>query len=214
MGRTLMDRHKRSLKILHVVEHGIDLNSGYSFRSRNIFKAQLERGWQPVVLTFPKPHESDKGYWQQPETVEGIRYYYRPLFVPYRFFPFLVFRRRTSALAKRIHEVVEVEKPDLLHAHSPVLNGAAAVLVGRKLGIPLVYEIRSLWEEAAVAHGTYGYHSRQFKRLRALETWVCRNVDRVVAISSNPRNLLIERGIPPDKISVVSNGVDLDNIKT
>jgi PEP-CTERM/exosortase A-associated glycosyltransferase len=200
----------RPRKILHVVEHGISLNSGYGFRSRSIFKAQLERGWQPIVLTFPTPDESDKGYWRQAETVEGIRCYYRPLSVPYRFFPFFVSRRRTSALTKRIQAVVEAEKPDLLHAHSPVLNGAAALRVGRKLGIPLVYEIRSLWEEAAVTHGTYGYQSRQFKQLRALETWVCQNADQVATISQGLKNHLVGRGILSDKISVAANGVDLD----
>ena len=208
-----MGIHNGSLKILHILEHGIALSSGYGFRSVNIFRAQRERGWQPVVLTFPKPDESGKGDWKQPETVEGIRRYYRPLPPSHGFFSFLATRHHRGALAQRIHEIVALEKPDVLHAHSPVFNGVAALDLGLKLGIPVVYEIRSLWEEAAVAHGNYGYHSRRFKRLRALETWVCRNADRVVAISHNLKNHLAAREIPSDKISVVANGVELDNIK-
>jgi glycosyltransferase involved in cell wall biosynthesis len=202
-----------SRKVLHVVEHGISLTSGYGFRSQNIFQAQLERGWQPVVLTFPQPSESDKGYSKQPQMIRGIKYYYRPLSVSRGLFPFLALRRRTGALAKRIREVVEVERPDLLHAHSPVFNGVAALKVGRKLGIPVVYEIRSLWEEAAVAHGTYGYHSHQFKHRRSLETWVCQSVDQVVTISNGLKNHLVGRGIRSDKILTVYNGVDLDTMK-
>jgi PEP-CTERM/exosortase A-associated glycosyltransferase len=105
--------------------------------------------------------------------------------------------------------VAEAEKPDLLHAHSPVFNGVAALKAGRKLGIPVVYEIRSLWEEAAVTHGTYAYRSREFNKARSLETWVCNRADHVVAISNGLRNHLAARGIPPDKISVVFNGIDL-----
>jgi PEP-CTERM/exosortase A-associated glycosyltransferase len=213
MGSTLMGIPKNSLKILHVVEHGISLKSGYGFRSQNIFQAQLERGWQPLVLTFPEVNESDKGYWRHPETVKGIRYYYRPLSAPRRLFPFFGFRRRTSALAKRILEIVEIEKPDLLHAHSPVLNGVAALQVEQKLRIPFVYEIRSLWEEAAVAHGTYGYHSCEYNRIRALETRVCQNADQVAVISNGLRNHLIDRGILSDKILVAANGVDLETKK-
>ena len=205
--------HNESLKILHIVEHGISLTSGYGFRSQNIFQAQLQRGWQPVVLTFPQPSESDKGYWKQPQTVKGIKYYYRPLSVSRGLLSFLALRCRPGALAKRIYEVLEVEKPDLLHAHSPVFNGIAALKVGQKLGIPVVYEIRSLWEEAAVAHGAYEYHSHQFERRRALETWVCQSVDQVVAISDGLKNHLVGRGIRSDKISTVYNGVDLDTIK-
>ena len=44
-----MSMHNRPLKILHIVEHGIVLNSGYGFRSVNIFRAQRERGWQPII---------------------------------------------------------------------------------------------------------------------------------------------------------------------
>jgi PEP-CTERM/exosortase A-associated glycosyltransferase len=209
-----MGIRNRPLKILHVVEHGITLNSGYGFRSLNIFWSQSKRGWQPVVLTFPEPHERDKGYWRQPETLRTIRYYYRPLSEQRRLFPFFVFRRRMASLAKRIGEIAALEKPDLLHAHSPVLNGATALKVGRRLGIPLVYEIRSLWEEAAVAHGTYGYHSYQFKRIRTLESRICRNADQVVTISNGLKNHLVGRGIPSDKISIVSNGVELDTFTT
>ena len=45
-------------------------------------------------------------------------------------------------------------RPDILHAHSPVLNAIPALWVGRRLGIPVVYEVRAFWEDAAVDHGT------------------------------------------------------------
>jgi glycogen(starch) synthase len=41
-----------------------------------------------------------------------------------------------------------------LHAHSPALNGLAALRVAEKTGLPLVYEIRAFWEDAAVGNGT------------------------------------------------------------
>jgi PEP-CTERM/exosortase A-associated glycosyltransferase len=196
--------HDKSLKILHIVEHGISLTSGYGFRSQNIFQAQLERGWQPVVLTFPQPTESDKGFWKQPQTIGEIKYYYRPPSVSRGLFHFPPWRRHSALLAARLHDVAEVEQPYLLHAHSPVPNGLAALQVGRKLGIPIVYEIRSLWEEAAVAHGTYGHHSRHFKRRRSLETFVCQGVDQVVVISDGLKHHLVGRGIPSGKISIVN----------
>ena len=45
-------------------------------------------------------------------------------------------------------------RPDILHPHSPVLNALPAIRVGRKLGLPVVYEMRASWEDAAVDHGT------------------------------------------------------------
>jgi PEP-CTERM/exosortase A-associated glycosyltransferase len=205
--------HNPSPKILHILEHGRDLNSGYGFRSVHTFQAQRDRGWQPIVLTYPKRDECDKGDWKQPETIEGIRYYYRPLPRSGRLFSTLRKFRRQDVLADRIREVIGLENPDVLHAHSPVGDGVAALKAGRRTGIPVVYEMRSLWEEADVAHGVCDYGSRRFERLRALETWVCCNADAVVAISKNLKDHLEARGIAPSKISVAPNGVDFDSIK-
>jgi hypothetical protein len=50
-------------------------------------------------------------------------------------------------------EVIEQVKPDVLHAHSPALNGLAALPVARRDRLPLVYKVRAFWEDTAVDHG-------------------------------------------------------------
>ena len=46
------------MKILHILDHSVPLHSGYTFRSRNIFAAQKNMGFDPVFLTSPKHEES------------------------------------------------------------------------------------------------------------------------------------------------------------
>jgi len=113
----------------------------------------------------------------------------------------------------RIREVVEVEKPDLLHAHSPLYNAIPALRVGREFGIPVVYEIRAFWEDAAVSQGTYRADSPKYKLMRSLETQICHRVDQVVALCSGIKEELLKRGVPAKKIVVVPNGVDTDHFK-
>ena len=60
------------------------------------------------------------------------------------------------ALTKKIGAVANVEQPDLIHAHSPTLNGIPARRVARMFRVPFVYEIRAFWEDAAVDHGRRG----------------------------------------------------------
>lgn len=48
------------MKILHRLDHSLPLHSGYTFRSQNIFKAQQQMGYTPVILTSPKYEESLK----------------------------------------------------------------------------------------------------------------------------------------------------------
>ncbi len=63
-----------------------------------------------------------------------------------------------SALDSAIHALAQEWRPDIIHAHSPALCGAAAQRAARALGVPFVYEIRAFWEDAAVGNltGTEG----------------------------------------------------------
>lgn len=197
------------MKILHILDHSLPLHSGYTFRSRNIFRAQLKRGLQPVILTSPKHEESWKGPCERLEEIDGFRYYRTGAVSPSAF-PFKNELKLMISLGRRIREVIEMEKPDLLHAHSPVLNAIPALWAGHKLGIPTVYEIRAFWEDAAVDHGTYTEGSWKYRLTRYIETWVCRKADQVGVLCQGLKNDLIKREIPSEKLTVVYNGIDAD----
>jgi PEP-CTERM/exosortase A-associated glycosyltransferase len=115
-----------------------------------------------------------------------------------------------GAIEKRLLGLAKQLQPDVIHAHSPVLNAVPAIRVGRKLGIPVVYEIRAFWEDAAVDHGSTKEDSLRYRLTRALETWAVRNADAVTVICEGLRKDLIARGIAPGKITVIPNAVDVD----
>jgi glycogen synthase len=105
------------------------------------------------VLTSPKHGSSIDGM----EEIEGIRYY-RTASMPadaMRNLPFAWEIRLMARLGRRIAAVAKQENVDLIHCHSPLLNGLPALWVARRLKIPLVYEARAFWEDAAVDHGTF-----------------------------------------------------------
>jgi PEP-CTERM/exosortase A-associated glycosyltransferase len=112
-------------------------------------------------------------------------------------------------LVPRIVEVARREKPDLIHAHSPCLNGLAALKAGRALGIPVVYEVRAFWEDAAVDHGTATENSLRYRLTRALETHVLKRADQVICICEGLRQDIVARGVPADKVTVIPNAVDI-----
>jgi PEP-CTERM/exosortase A-associated glycosyltransferase len=114
-----------------------------------------------------------------------------------------------SDTARRLEELARQLRPDILHAHSPVLNAIPAMRVGRRLGIPVVYEVRASWEDAAVDHGTASAGGLRYRLSRALETWALRHVDAVTTICEGLRGEIIARGIPPEKVNVIPNAVDL-----
>uniref|UniRef100_UPI0035CBA642 TIGR04063 family PEP-CTERM/XrtA system glycosyltransferase n=1 Tax=uncultured Sphingomonas sp. TaxID=158754 RepID=UPI0035CBA642 len=191
------------MRILHILDHGLPLQSGYTFRTRAILKSQMRRGWQVAAVTGPRytPHEPPEA------TIDGIDFFrtpaVRPTITP------LAELREISAFAARIDQVVTQFKPDVLHAHSPALDAVAGLRVARKRGLPLVYEIRAFWEDAAVGNGTGREGSLRYKATRALETWAVKRADAVAVICDGLRQDLIQRGIDPAKLFVSPNGVDM-----
>ena len=191
------------MRILHVLDHSLPLHSGYTFRTRAIVKAQQARGWDVACLTGVRQGASAA----EAETFDGIRFHRTPLPAagpsPLREW------REIRALAARLDALVREWKPDQLHVHSPVLNALAALGVAKRRRVPLVYEIRAFWEDAAVGNGTGSEGSARYRLIRMLETHAARQADAVAVICEGLRKDLIARGIAADKIIVAPNGVDM-----
>jgi len=191
------------MRILHVLDHGLPLHSGYTFRTRAILKAQEARGWTVASVTGPRHGAAPA----ETETVDGLTFHRTK---PRRKrWPGVSELAEISAFAERIESVVDTFCPDILHAHSPVLDALAALRVARRRKLPLLYEIRAFWEDAAVGNGTGSEGSLRYRMTRWLETWAVRRADAVAVICGGLRDDLIGRGLNPDKIMVSPNGVDL-----
>lgn len=191
------------MRILHVLDHGLPLQSGYTFRTRAIMKAQIARGWTVAAVTGPRQGEAHV----IAEIVDGLDFYRTD---PPRAMPSPIGElREIGAFSKRINQVVDHFRPDLIHAHSPVLGALAALRVARKQKLPLLYEIRAFWEDAAVGNGTGREGSARYRMTRALERWAIDQVDAVAVICDGLRQDLVMRGVDPARIMVSPNGVDM-----
>ena len=115
---------------------------------------------------------------------------------------------RGHGLARRLRGLIADHRPDLIHAHSPSLNGLAALSAGRAAGLPVVYEMRSFWEDAAVDAGACREGDLRYRLTRASETRVVRRADHVVPICRGIADDLAARGVPAERLSVVANSVD------
>jgi glycogen synthase len=191
------------MKILHILDHSIPLHSGYTFRTAAILREQRALGWETFHLTSAKQGPTA----QDVEDVDGLRFHRSPVPAPgpvgvneWRLMRST--ERRLEALAREI-------RPDVLHAHSPVLNAIPAIRVGRRLGIPVVYEIRAFWEDAAVDHGTTAEGSLRYRATRALETWALKRVDHAFTICQGLQTDIVARGIAADRVTVIPNAVDI-----
>lgn len=194
-----------TLRILHILDHSIPLHSGYAFRTLAILREQRRLGWETLQLTTSKHY----GATADEEEVDGFHFYRtRVPAVGWRGAPLLDQWSVVYDTRRRIEQVVERTRPDILHAHSPCLNGLAALWAARRFRLPLVYEMRASWEDAAVDHGTTTEGSLRYRLSRGLETWTLRQADVVTTICEGLRSDIVSRGIRPDRVSVIPNAVD------
>jgi PEP-CTERM/exosortase A-associated glycosyltransferase len=195
------------MRILHVLDHSIPLHSGYTFRSAAILREQRALGWETFHLTSPKHVNCTVAE----EEVDGLHFYRTA--APTNWLTKLPLLNQVAdmqALERRLGAVLDQVQPDIVHAHSPVLNAIPALRAAHRRGIPVVYEVRAFWEDAAVDHGTTTEGSLRYRLSRALETYAFRNVDAVTCICEGLRLDIVGRGIPSDKVSVIPNAVDIE----
>jgi PEP-CTERM/exosortase A-associated glycosyltransferase len=193
------------MRILHVFDHTLPLHSGYTFRSAAILTAQRARGWQ----TFHVSSARQRSLTPPSEHVDGFEFFRTPS-VPAAVarIPILGQLADMRLLAQRLETLVREIRPDILHAHSPVLNALPCLRVGARHGIPVLYEIRAFWEDAAVDHGTTREGSLRYRVSRSLETWAVQRADAVTCICEGLRSDLVARRVDPQKITVIPNAVE------
>ena len=193
------------MRILHVLDHSLPLQSGYVFRSLGILGAQRGFGWETVQVSGPRHNAG----FPEKETVDGWTFHRtaKPA-SPLVRLPVAREALEIAALTRRLEQVIRAERPDIVHAHSPVLAGLPALRAARRAGLPMVYEVRGLWEDAAVDLGHAREGDLRYRASRALETYVLRRADAVVTLCAAMRAELAGRGIAAEKLAVVPNAVD------
>lgn len=199
------------LRVLHLVTNSLPhTQSGYAVRTHNILTALRTQGIHSVALTrtgYPvmigKPLCADEDH------VEGVQYR--------RTLPASLNRTPSGRLDQEVAEavrVVEEFRPHVLHATTDYRNALVAQTVSEVTGIPWILEVRGLMEKTWVASHRSDENrieaacSEKVRRIAATETSLAREAGAVVTLSRTMAEVLIDRGVPEEKITLVPNGVD------
>ncbi len=101
-----------------------------------------------------------------------------------------------------------LKRPDVVFASStPITVGLPGWWLSRRFRVPFVFELRDLWPEAAVAAGVLR-DPGWIRRIQSLARFLYRKADHLVAVTRGIRDGIIAHGTPPEKISLLPNGVD------
>ncbi|APC37276.1 glycosyltransferase WbuB [Nocardiopsis dassonvillei] len=194
------------LRVLHLVTNALPhTNAGYTQRTHKIAVAQREAGMDvhvvtragyPLVKGVPDPRTLVR--------VDGIPYH--------RLLPWTAPADAAQELAAGVRlgsELVEALRPDVLHAASNHHNARLALELGRRFGLPVVYEVRGFLEESWLSRDPSRSVDDAFYRAeRASETECMLAADLVVTLGEAMRADIEARGVPRERLLVVPNAVD------
>ncbi len=105
---------------------------------------------------------------------------------------------------------IRLPRPDVVLATSPqFFCGWAGVFVSWLKWVPLVLEIRDIWPESIQAVGAIS-NRRVLGALERLERWMYRSATHIVAVGNGYRDNVLGKVDVSERISVITNGVDLE----
>jgi glycosyltransferase involved in cell wall biosynthesis len=108
-----------------------------------------------------------------------------------------------ASLHHRALPILSDLAPDFVYERF-ALYGTAGVSLARELGVPHILEMNAPLSEEQEPHRSLAYR----ETAQQLETMVVHAADHVVAVSAVVGRRLVAAGVPPERVSVLSNGVD------
>ncbi len=199
-------------RVLHLLKSAAPARwSGFTIRTLQNLRAQRQAGLEPIVVTklgWPR----EVGVTDVPEHVvfDGFEHYQLdrgPAYDPTKLPADVALEDNAEAMA----EVVRRVRPAILHVHSGHRGGELALValaLRERFGIPVVYEVRGLFEANWTADRRVAERAEMYRRRLAQETRILREVDGVLAISEALADELAGRGISRSRITIIPNGID------
>jgi glycosyltransferase involved in cell wall biosynthesis len=199
--------------VLHLLKASVPyLTTGFTMRQRYNMLAAVGAGVRPVAVTelgFPRFLGID--VIPEVEYFDGIAHHRLDLGPHYPIDPPVDALLEDQAWL--MAQVAQRVRPAVIHASSGH-RGYEFALIGQALRAhidrPLVYEVRAFFESSW--HGDEGWQEsgEQYLRRYDTETRTMRAADHVLTIAETMRAEIIERGVDPDRVTVLPNAVDTD----
>lgn len=181
-----------------------------------VFARELVRqGFEVEVLTGFPNYPGGKVYpgyrikLLQRELIDGVQVTRVPLYPNHDQSAIKrVLNYASFAASATIYGVFMAKRADVMYAyHPPLTVGMAAALIKLFRRIPVVYDIQDMWPDTLRATGMLN-NAKALDLVARVCRWVYRRMDHIVVLSPGFKRLLLERGVPESKLSVIYNWAD------
>ena len=186
-----------------------------TFKGLVFARELVHQGFEVEVLTgFPnypggKVYPGYRIQWLQREVINGVQVTRVPLYPNHDQSAIKrVLNYASFAASATMYGVFMAKRADVMYAyHPPLTVGMAAALIKLFRRMPVVYDIQDMWPDTLRATGMLN-NPKALDWVARVCRWVYRRMDHIVVLSPGFKRLLLERGVPESKLSVIYNWAD------
>ena len=186
-----------------------------TFKGLVFARELVKQGFEVEVVTgFPnypggRVYPGYKVKWLQREVIDGVHITRVPLYPNHDHSAMQrVLNYASFAASSLFYGLFMAKRTDVIYAyHPPLTVGITASIVRLLRRIPVVYDIQDMWPDTLRATGMLN-NARALRVVEAVCNWVYRRVDLIVVLSPGFKHLLLQRGVPEAKVSVIYNWAD------
>lgn len=206
------------MKILYLSAYFQPEVTSSSYLSDNRNQAFADKGYEMVVYT-PMPtrgisEELRNEYKSRKREVmcDGKMVVHRFNLMREGKNPILRAMRYTISCIKQLYFGIfgkDARKCDVMFISStPPIQGAMAAIIKKIRHIPFIYNLQDVFPDSLVGTGMTKKGSLLWKIGRVIENFTYRNADKIIVISEDFKQNLLNKGVPESKIEVIYNWVD------
>jgi len=166
-----------------------------------------------VVTAFPNyptgvVHDGYRGRFAMEEHMDGVRVLRRWVFATPNTGFFKRILNHLSFVVSSLTALRELGPTDVIFVQSPPLFiGLAALAFSRIKHAPFVFNVSDIWPQSAIELGVLR-DPLAIRLAEALERHIYRRACRITVPTPGMLERLVERGIPREKVVLLTNGVD------
>lgn len=161
-----------------------------------------------LITTNSEPAPDTPRRWQVTHE-DGIRVHWRPIEYANAMPNWPRIRAFFRFAAHAARRAVGLKADVVFASSTPLTVALPGVFAAWRQRVPMVFEVRDSWPELPIVLGALRSPPMIAAAL-ALERFAYRNATRIVALSPGMKERVVSRGTPPEHVTVIPNGCDLD----
>lgn len=153
-----------------------------------------------------------KNEWYQIDIVDGVKF----IWIKTIMYKENNYKRMFNMLeySFKSYFIKNVLKDKPTHVIGSLMHPFAAITgakVAKNKKALFIFEERDLWPQSMIDLGSASPNGVKVKLLRKIEQWLISSADRILLLFAKAKDYMIEKGVPEEKLMVVSNGVEFSN---